>query len=448
VDGTVKVWDAGKDDPTTIQLSQPDQVIALAWSPDGAKLAAGSRRLGSWIWDLSQAPWPNALAQAYTPWTWAVAWNPDGTRLAAAGTDGLEVWDPVSLARLRHLGPAAEECRATAWSPDGRHIAGAVGNGKFNIWDAATGELFKTFAGPSGFCCSVVWSPDGRRLAAGIGRRICLWDAVSFAQPRVLAGHTDQIRCLAWSPDGACLASASDDSSAKIWEVANGKEINSLFGHASSVYAVAWSPDGKRVVTGSWDFSVKIWDTMTGTEVCSFDKPGGISQMIYAVAWSPDARQIACSDIEGNICILDATPGGMGAAISSVQPAPARNPKYEADMIRSLKLYCAVVEPEATNNADALRRLAWILATYRYPEVRDGRKAVVFAQEASKLVGGRNPGILSILAAACAETGDFTSAIGFQRQAMAMVPNIDLRTEYAAELRLYEAHQPCRDNSW
>jgi WD40 repeat protein len=235
---------------------------------------------------------------------------------------------------------------------------------------------------------------------------------------------------------------------------------------------VAWSPDGKRVVTGSWDCSVKIWDPSTGTEVCSFDKPGGISQMIYAVAWGPDGRRIACSDIEGDICILDATGGGLGAAfpaerrapprpvpndapasglsaaVPPVQPALNRNPKYDADMVRSLKLYCAVVEPQATNNADALRRLAWILATSRYAEVRDGPKAVRFAQAASNLVGGRNPGILSILAAAYAETGDFTNAISLQKQAMAMVPNIDLRTEYAAELRLYETHQPCRDNAW
>ena len=240
----------------------------------------------------------------------------------------------------------------------------------------------------------MVWSPDGRSLAAGVGRRIYLWDAVNFAESKVLDGHADQIRCLAYSPDGTCLASASDDSSAKIWDVARGREINTLLGHATAVYSVAWSPDGKRVVTGSWDLSVKIWDPVTGTEVCSFDKPGGISQMIYAVAWSPDGRHIACSDIEGNICILDATPGGLGAAATLVQPAPARDPRYEAGLVRSLKLYCEVVEPEATNNADALRRLAWILATSRYPEVRDGRKAVVFAQEASKLVGGRNPGHL------------------------------------------------------
>jgi len=459
VDGTIKVWDAAHDDPSTIQLSQPDQVTALAWSPDGTKLATGSRRMTPWIWDLDGVARPNALPGGYTPWTWAVAWDPDGTHFASTGADGIDVWEPARLARTWHFGPPAEEYRAVAWSANGRQIAAASSKGKLNILEAETGKLLKTIAVPSGFCCSVAWSPDGHNLAAGVGRKICVWDAASFAERGIWEGHADQICCLAYSPDGTCLASASDDASAKIWDVSRGREISTLLGHATSVHSVAWSPDGKRVVTGSWDLSIKIWDPKTRTEVCSFDKPGGICQMIDAVAWNPDGRHIACSDIEGEICILDATPGGLGAAspadhassvaalrrVDQALPRPLSN---ETNMIRSLKLYCALVESHSTNNADALRRLAWILATSRHPEVRDGRQAVVFAQQASKLVGGRNPGILSILAAACAETGDFTNAIRLQKQALTMVPNIDLRSEYAAELRLYEAHQPCRDNSW
>jgi len=102
-------------------------------------------------------------------------------------------------------------------------------------------------------------------------------------------------------------------------------------------------------------------------------------------------RRIACSDIEGGICILDATPGWLGEAAEKI-PAPLFPAgQTEAATIRSLKLYCASVEPHATNNADALRRLAWILATSRYPEVRDGRKAVAFAEQASTLTGGKKP---------------------------------------------------------
>jgi WD40 repeat protein len=253
---------------------------------------------------------------------------------------------------------------------------------------------------------------------------------------------------LAWSPDGSRLASASEDTSARIWDVARGKEVAALFGHAAAVYAVAWSPDGRRVATGSYDLSVKIWDPVTGGEVCSFDKPGGIEQMIYALAWSRDGQRLACSDMEGNICILDSAPGFPGKTAAVPPQLPARESRSDTAMIRSLKSYCTAVEPMAANDPDALRRLAWIFAAARYPEVRDGRKALVYAQQASTLTGGKNPVVLSILAAAYAEAGDYTNAVSTQKQALAVLPNVDLRTEYAAALKQFESHQPVRSDSW
>ena len=446
-DGTVKIWDVKNEDPSNRTLNQPDQVPALAWSPDGTKLAAGSRRTSAWIWDLSRTATPIALRGGYTTWTWSVAWNPAGTRLASGGADGLEVWDASTFAEIWQDRNSIGEIHAVVWSPDGKRIA-AVGNGsKLTVWDSMTGKSLDSLALPPGWSCCLAWSPDGGSLACGVGSKIYIWDDRLTLQ-RILTGHRDTVNCLAWSPDGMRLASAGNDTSAKIWDVRRGKEINTLLGHTASIDSLAWNPEGTRLVTGSWDLSIKIWDTQTGAEVCSFDKPGGIVQMIYAVTWSRDGRRIACSDIEGDICILDSTPGWLGENVGKVSTAtvPVRNPR--ADTIRSLKFYCESVEPHATNNADALRRLAWIRATSRYPELRDGRKAVAFAEQALALCGGRNAGVTSILAAAYAEAGDFPKAISMQKQAMALLPTVELKAEYAPELKLYESHQPCRDDSW
>ena len=73
---------------------------------------------------------------------------------------------------------------------------------------------------------------------------------------------------------------------------------------------------------------------------------------------------------------------------------------------------------------------------------------MAYAQQASALTGGRNAGILTILAAAYAETGDFDKAINWQKKALSLVSDLDFRMEFAAELRLYESRQPCRDDSW
>ena len=158
-DGTVKIWDARNEDPSTLTLSQLDQVPALAWSPDGTKLAAGSRRAAAWVWDLNHAASPRLLRGGFTTWTWAVAWNPAGARLASGGSAGLEMWDAATLTELWQDKKSSGEIRAVAWSPDSKLVAAVGSLYKLNVWDSATGKLFKTLALPPAGSLALAWSP-------------------------------------------------------------------------------------------------------------------------------------------------------------------------------------------------------------------------------------------------------------------------------------------------
>ncbi len=446
-DGTVKLWNVKSKSAAITTLVQPDQVPALAWSPDSTKLATGSRRTAAWIWDMDSGGTPMLLRGGYTPWTSAVVWNPQGTQLAFGGADGFEVWEPTAAVPVWQVKESVGGISAMAWSPDSKQIATVGSNAKLSFWNSATGKPLRSLDLPRSGSTSLSWSPDGRNLATGVGREIYVWDFPTLTQKRILSGHTDGVNCLAWRADSVQLASGSADTSAKIWDVRSGREISTLLGHAAPVSSVVWSPDATRLATGSSDLSLKIWEPVSGMQICSFEKPDGIAQMINAVAWSPDGRRIACSDIEGYICILNSAPGHLGGNAGEISARSNHTAPAEAETIRSLKLYCETVQPYATNNADALRRLAWILATSRYPEVRDGRKAVAFAEQAVALNGNQNAGLLSILAAAYAETGDFTNAIYYQTRAIGL-SRIAASKDYPAELRLYESHQPYRNNAW
>ncbi|MDQ3764358.1 MAG: hypothetical protein M3460_23135, partial [Actinomycetota bacterium] len=83
----------------------------------------------------------------------------------------------------------------------------------------------------------------------------------------VLARHTSAVRDVASSPDGRRLASASNDRTIRVWEIASGDELAVLHGHTDTVNAVAWSPDGRQLATGSHDHTVRVWDARDGTEL-------------------------------------------------------------------------------------------------------------------------------------------------------------------------------------
>ena len=103
---------------------------------------------------------------------------------------------------------------------------------------------------------------------------------------------------------------------------------------------------------------------------------------------------------------------------------------------------------EAAEHADAqtLNGLAWSLATGPDPKLRDGTSAVTFAEKAAAATNRKNVSYLDTLAAAYAETGQFTKAISIQHEAMALLQNDDEKKGLASRLKLYESNSPYRDD--
>ena len=79
-------------------------------------------------------------------------------------------------------------------------------------------------------------------------------------------GHDRLVRSAAFSPDGSHVVTASDDGTARVWEVARAKFVE-LKGHGGPVKAAAFDRDGIRVVTASDDGTARIWEAATGREV-------------------------------------------------------------------------------------------------------------------------------------------------------------------------------------
>jgi WD40 repeat protein len=200
-------------------------------------------------------PAPNILA---------VAFRPDGATLAALDSSGgATVFDASTgavVARLR-LG-ASHDTKALAYSPDGHWLAGAGTDQKtVCLLDAHTYEPTARFPGHDRVIRALTFSPDSRRLAScSSDRTVRLWQ-IDSGECQVLRGHTDEVFAVAFHPDGTRLASAGRDRAIWLWDLLRGEEVARLQGHTSYVWSLAFSPDGATLASGSGDFTVRFWDT-------------------------------------------------------------------------------------------------------------------------------------------------------------------------------------------
>ena len=235
LDGKAKVWEVASGREVLSLPADRGAVWCVAWSPDGRYLAAGSRDGSIRIVEgLPQAPRVRFF-QGHErrgrdligrDGVRALAWSPNGDRLASAGWDALaKVWDPTrgtELARMEgHTGWVLGVC----WNPDGSQIASAGSDRLVFTWDAKTGQRLKTMRGHNDFVDAVIWNPDGTRLAtASIDNSVRVWDPQTAAEAFVLRGRPAMFHDLSWHPDGAQLAAASSDGQIWIWDATQGFE--------------------------------------------------------------------------------------------------------------------------------------------------------------------------------------------------------------------------------
>ena len=124
---------------------------------------------------------------------------------------------------------------------------------------------------PGAAISDVAFSSDGTLLALCSESNAQLIDAADGRRIRVLTNPAGQLSGLAFSPDGTLLATASDDHTARIWDLATGTTRTTLQGHTGTLRGVAFSPDGTLLATASADHTARIWDLATGTTCATLE---------------------------------------------------------------------------------------------------------------------------------------------------------------------------------
>uniref|UniRef100_A0A671SZB0 F-box-like/WD repeat-containing protein TBL1XR1 n=1 Tax=Sinocyclocheilus anshuiensis TaxID=1608454 RepID=A0A671SZB0_9TELE len=351
--------------PATVLRGHESEVFICAWNPVTDLLASGSGDSTARIWNLienssggsSQLVLRHCIREGgqdvpSNKDVTSLDWNSDGTLLATGSYDGFaRIWTKdgnLSSTLGQHKGPIF----ALKWNKKGNSILSAGVDKTTIIWDAQTGEAkqqfpfhsapaldvdwqnnstfascstdmcihvcrlgserpLKTFQGHTNEVNAIKWDPSGMLLAScSDDMTLKIWSMKQDACVHNLEAHNKEIYTIKWSPTGSgssnpnanmLLASASFDSTVRLWDVERGICVHTLTKHQEPVYSVAFSPDGKFLASGSFDKCVHIWDTLSGALVNSYRGTGGI----FEVCWNSVGDKVGASASDGSVCVLD-----------------------------------------------------------------------------------------------------------------------------------------------
>ncbi|MBE7534115.1 MAG: PD40 domain-containing protein [Anaerolineales bacterium] len=282
----------GLDSKEIHVLAGDENSFAVKWSFDGAKLAAGNLIMKTpeaglshlVIWDTNT--WKTIFESASdsevsVPFG-ALAWSPNGRRLAAYVPEhGLAVLDvatgEIISAQTDFMPPPTD----IDWAPDGSRLiaTGDLGFG-FLRWRLGTNESVRLYDPRVGSgAAQLAWSPDGNRIASGHDSMVCLWTVETNQCDGLIQAHRSVVSSLAWSPDGSKLATGG--GVIRIWDSQTGRLIIAFGLNEISIYTeLAWLQPELLVSLETGGASdapdiVRFWDLKSGKILMEFRGQSG-----------------------------------------------------------------------------------------------------------------------------------------------------------------------------
>lgn len=273
-------------------LRYPDEVMAVAYSPDSRWLAGASlSKLEVRDMHTEQIVWQKNLDEGVVK---ALAFSPDGKTLAMGREQDLQLWDvPTHTLKddlLAHY-PYWHDATTLFFTPDSACLISGGDNSQALLWDTHTGKLISAIVDRK-LLTPLALSLDARTLAllAADYRRgnytyVTLWNlSTNRKQHDLRPPPGADANCAALSPDNKTLAMGTVNGQIQLWDIATGHVTRQFAAHPGGVAHLAFSGNGRLLVSSGYAQIVKLWDARTGALLRTLTEPSSINCLTFAPA--------------------------------------------------------------------------------------------------------------------------------------------------------------------
>ena len=317
--GEVVLYDGETGDTTVLQDAAEQSVDTLAISPDGRFLAAGGQSGTVWIWSLGSAE-PELVSTLDNPRVWIdqLHWHPVRAELAFSLGHYVQVWDAIAPGVITTLDFEASSVLDMTWNPDGDFLL-ASGNQGVKVWVREDWDADPRMIETGAPCGAIAWSPNGQYLASGNNDCTLLVWEWGNAHPWRMRGFPGKVQELVWSMPttkvGApMLASMSADriiTWSKDEDAKVGWNAQPLEAHTDRVTAIAFQPNSFVLASAAEDGQVYLWKA-NGKSAKAVQCLQGADEGFSCLSWHPQGKMLAAGGAEGEIVVWASSKRGAG----------------------------------------------------------------------------------------------------------------------------------------
>lgn len=293
--------------PRRLLKGHQAKVLCLDWAPDKRHIVSSSQDGKMIIWDAFTTNKEHAVSMP-TTWVMACAYAPSGNFVACGGLDNkvtvysLTSEDDVST-KKKIVGTHTSYTSCCTFPNSDQQILTGSGDSSCALWDVESGQLLQSFHGHSSDVMSLDLAPSeaGNTFVSGsCDKKVLLWDMRSGNCVLSFEGHLSDINSVKFHPSGDAVATGSDDSTCRLYDLRADKEV-ALYTKESIIFAancVDFSVSGRLLFAGYNDYTINVWDTLKCVRVSLLY---GHENRVSSLQVSPDGTALATASWDSTL---------------------------------------------------------------------------------------------------------------------------------------------------